>query len=82
MTAKERIEVKELLHDILSGWQARTDSQIEVTNNSLSNIEVHLEKINGKVSEHEKIININLPHNISLCPQNAIINDLKTSMIM
>ena len=40
-----------------------------------------LDKITTKVDEHEKIITVNLPHNINLCPQREIIETLKENMI-
>lgn len=43
---------------------------------SLNKIDTHLEKLNGKVAEHEKIINQNIPHNISLCPQQETIVEI------
>lgn len=76
MTNKDRNEIKDMIHDILSGWHSETVAREEVTNMNLDSIKEHLKKINGKVSEHEKIINVNLPHNIALCPQRKIIMDL------
>ena len=77
MTQKDRSEIREMIHGILSGWHATTTAQNDITNASLGDIKDHLIKINGKVVEHEKIINVNLPHNIALCPQKDIIEELK-----
>jgi hypothetical protein len=77
MTQKDRSEIREMIHGILSGWHATTTAQNDITNASLGEIKDHLVKINGKVAEHEKVINVNLPHHIALCPQRDAIEDLK-----
>lgn len=74
-------EIKDILHDILGGYQARNESALETINISLDKIDKHLEKLNGKVAEHEKVINVNLPHNIALCPQADNIKSLQENMI-
>ena len=81
MTIEERGEVRDMIHDILSGWEANTVAREEITNISLVKIDKHLEKINNKVAEHEKTINTNLPHNISHCSQTEIIKTLTDNMI-
>lgn len=81
MEAEERKEVREMLHDILAGWQATNVAQAEITNLSLGEIKEHLAKLNGKVAEHEKVININLPHSVQHCPQTKVIENLKENMI-
>ncbi len=40
-----------------------------------------LDRLNGSVAKHEKIINENLPHNIAHCPQADIIEDLTKNMV-
>ena len=81
MTHLDRTEVRSMINDVLMGWHSDTVSREVLTNIALDKIEKHLEKINNKVSEHEKIININLPHNISLCPQVVTIKKLEENMI-
>ena len=44
-------------------------------------IKGRLDKLNGSVARHEKIINENLPHSVNHCPQVGVIEDLKRNMI-
>ena len=81
MTQKDRSEVREMIHDILSGWEANTTAREEITNITLLSIDKHLEKINGTVAGHDTIIAANLPHNITHCPQAETIQVLKANMI-
>ena len=81
MTPKDRTEVREMLHDILSGWQAANTAQADITNAGLKKIDDHLTKLNGKVAEHEKIININLPHTINACAQRDTITEIRDNMV-
>jgi tetrahydromethanopterin S-methyltransferase subunit B len=81
MTQQDRGEVREMIHGILSGWEAATVAREDLIGVSLKNIEEHLGKINGKVSEHEKIININIPHSIDKCPQKDTIKEIRDNMI-
>lgn len=70
-----------MLEDILSGWKKGYEGLAISTNTSLISIEKHLEKLNGKVAEHERIINQNLPHNVSHCSQVETIRELQDNMI-
>lgn len=81
MTTRDREEVRTMLEDILTGWRQGYENHISHTNLNLEKIEKHLEKLNGKVAEHEKIIDQNLPHNISHCPQSGTIKNLEDNMI-
>jgi len=81
MTQKDRTEIRDMIHDILSGWQAGTISREEVTNVSLKNIDGHLARLNGSVIEHSKLINENLPHSIAHCLQAKDIETLKENMV-
>ena len=92
MTQKDRSEVREMLHGILAGYQAMNESAIVVTNVKLENIDnslsegmggVHkrLDVLNGKVAEHEKTINIHLPHSVARCAQNGTIQAIRDNMI-
>jgi hypothetical protein len=51
-----------------------------VMQQSLNKIDEHLGRLNGKVAEHEKILNINIPHTIDRCPQNDTIMGLHDGM--
>jgi len=77
MGPEERSEVREMIQSTLSGWHEATVQREKLINISLNSIDAHLEKLNGKVSEHEKIINQNIPHTIALCPQAKTIEELK-----
>ena len=44
-------------------------------------IKGRLDKVNGSVARHEKVINENLPHTIDHCPQSEVIKDLQDNMI-
>ena len=81
MTQQDRGEVREMIHGILSGWEAATIAREDLIGSSLKNIETHLAKINGKVAEHEKILNINIPHTIDKCPQKGTIQEIRDNMI-
>ena len=81
MTKDQRDQVREMLHDILSGYHAKVDAQNTVTNAALEAMNIHFDKLNGTVAENRKIINENLPHSIIKCPQAKAISDLKENMI-
>jgi hypothetical protein len=44
-------------------------------------IKGRLDKLNGSVARHEKIINENLPHGVNHCPQVKVIENLKDNMV-
>jgi hypothetical protein len=81
MTKQDRSEVREMIHDILSGWQAATIAREDVTNEALKNINDHLGRINGSVGRHEQKINDNLPHTIANCAQKTTIEEIRDNMI-
>jgi hypothetical protein len=54
---EEKKDLKEYMHTCMAGYHAKVDAQNLITNNTLKNIEDHLKSLNGKVAEHEKIIN-------------------------
>ena len=88
MTDKERTEVREMIHGVLSGWQAGTIAREEVTNIHLKNINDHLGRINGSIAEHKKILSEheiiiaeNLPHKKVNCVQADVIQELHDNMI-
>jgi hypothetical protein len=81
MEKGDRDEVREMLHDILAGWQAATIAREDVTNEALKNINDHLGRINGSVGRHETIIVENLPHTIAKCAQKETIQEVRDNMI-
>jgi len=81
MTQKDRTEVRDMIHDILSGWEAKTESREEIINLNLIDIKDHLKKLNGTVASHTRIIADNLPHTIVHCPQAEIIEKLNNNMV-
>jgi hypothetical protein len=81
LESKDREEVRTMLHDMLAGWQATTVAQNDITNLTLREIKDHLKTLNGKVAEHEKAINVHLPHTIQHCPQSLIIKSLEQDMV-
>ena len=81
MDKDQREQVREMLHDVLSGYHAKVDAQNTITNDALIRIDKKFEKLNGSVAEHGKIISDNLPHNVALCPQAKTIESLKENMI-
>jgi len=44
-------------------------------------VKARLDKLNGSVAKHEKIINEHLPHSIDHCPQVKAIEGLQENMI-
>lgn len=56
MTAEDKVEIKSFIHDALSGYVARVDSQNEITNLKLANIDAHLQKQNGRLGKAEEAI--------------------------
>lgn len=77
MEPEERSEIREMIHGALEGYVHDVMQQNTMTNLSLSKIDKHLEKLNGKIVEHEKIINENLPHGIIHCSQTKNIEGIK-----
>jgi len=81
MTQKDRTEIREMIHGILSGWEAATVAREEVTNVALKNIGEHLGRLNGSVAKHEEKINGNLPHTVANCAQKETIQEIRDNMI-
>ena len=81
MDKDQREQVREMLHDVLSGYHAKVDAQNTITNDALIRIDKKFEKLNGSVAENRKVINENLPHTIDKCPQTEVIESLKVNMI-
>lgn len=81
MDAEERAEVRQMIHDVLSGWQARTESYMETTNGELKGIHSQFERLNGTVRTHQTVIDQNLPHTVAHCTQAPTIKKLEESMV-
>lgn len=74
---EDRDEIRIMLHEVIDPWQKEVEKRDKLINIALNNIDSHLDKLNGKVAEHEKAINIHLPHTIQHCPQVELINRLE-----
>ena len=81
MTQRDREEIRTMLHEVIDPWQNVVDRNDRETNIALNNIDNHLDKLNSKVAEHEKVINVHLPHTIQHCPQSAVIKVLEQDMV-
>ena len=81
METQERQEVREMIHGVLSGWEAATIAREELLNVNLTGIKEHLVKLNGSVAKHEGIINGNLPHTIVNCAQKDIIQEIRDTIL-
>ena len=81
MTQKDRSETREMIQVTLAGWHDSTVEREKLIYLSLNNIDSHLEKLNGKVSSHEKIILENLPHSIDHCPQTPVIKEIRDAVL-
>jgi hypothetical protein len=81
MDAQERAEVREIIHGILSGWNARTESYMITTNNSLNNIDTHLKTLNGTVAKHQTTLDQNLPHSEVHCVQKDKIEEMGETLV-
>lgn len=57
------------------------DRMFASIDNNLVEIKGRLDRLNGSVARHEKIISENLPPSIDHCPQAQVIDDLKRNMI-
>jgi hypothetical protein len=81
MDAQERSEVREMIHGVLSGWEAATIAREDLINANLEGIKDHLKRLNGSVSKHEQLISDNLPHTIAKCSQTETIEKLKEALV-
>jgi hypothetical protein len=89
MNAEDRLEVREMLLDILSGPLEKINGQYRLVSNQLSNIEIQTTKTNGNVTEIDvrlKSVEIKvakeIPHTIVGCPQAEIIEELKSEVLV
>lgn len=57
------------------------DKMFKAIDENFKAVNARLDRLNGSVARHEKVINENLPHNIAHCPQAEKIEDLEKNMI-
>ena len=88
MTPADRKQTREMIVDVLAPFVKQIEGRDILMNATLNNmdgklekIDVHLGKLNGKVAEHEKIINTVGEERLKGCIQRAVIEELKNSMI-
>ena len=75
------VQDKELINEKFTGLTTLMNAQFSAMNTTLEGINDHLVKLNGKVAEHEKIINTHLPHKINDCVQSETIQEIRDSMV-
>ena len=81
MDTEERREVREMFSDMLKSYHSEMIAQGQLTNLSLNSIDHRLDKLNGSVARHEKIIIENLPHTIANCAQKTVIQEIRDNTI-
>lgn len=81
MTQGDRTEIRDMIHGILSGWHAETVAREDVITISLNGINKRLDKINGTITEHGKIISENLPVTEAHCSKSSTIDELEKAFI-
>jgi len=78
---EDRDEIRAMMHDVIDPWQKESAKADTLINIALNNIDGHLDKLNSKVAEHEKIININLPHTVQHCPNVELIKTIEQEQL-
>ena len=84
MTQKDRTEVRDMIHGMLSGYQAGITAQNDITNLTLGEIRDHLKILNGTVKEHaEKISDLKIKNDLHIteCPAMDKIDHLEKEMV-
>ena len=84
MEKEDRTEVKEMLHDILSGYQALNESAFAVISSHLETIKEQTIKTNSRVNKSEDRLNaleVKEASHIVTCPQAAKIDKIKESLL-
>jgi len=77
MNAQDKIEIKEILHDYVSGVMARVDSKFEIIDIKLDNIYDQTKKTNGRVTVLEDKEN----NRMSTCPNVSKIRVLEDNAL-
>jgi len=75
------VQDKELIEEKFSGLTTLMNAQFAAMNTTLEGINHRLDKLNGKVAEHEKLINQHLPHKINDCVQADTIIEIRDNMV-
>lgn len=70
-----------MIQSTLAGWHESTVEREKLIYVSLNNIDLHLDRLNGKVAAHEETILKNLPHTIAHCSQSKVIQQIHDVMI-
>lgn len=88
MTAEDRKQTREMIIDVLAPLIEKIEGRDILMNVSLNNIDGRMEKIdshlvtlNGKVAEHEKIVNTVGEERIRGCVQKGIIQEIRDNMV-
>jgi hypothetical protein len=75
------VQDKELIEEKFSGLTTLMNAQFSAMSTTLDGINHRLDKLNGKVAEHEKIINRHLPHTMNDCTQVNTIKEIRDNMV-
>jgi len=81
MTTADEKKTRQIFADLVAPHLIMQANDVKQTNIALLHIEEHLEKINGSLGNHEKVINENLPHTIANCAQKDTIQEIRDNMI-
>ena len=65
----------------IDGLITLMNAQFKNVNGNLEDIKTHLKTLNGKVAEHDRAINVNLPHSIKDCAQSDTIQEIRDNMV-
>ena len=81
MNVADEKKTRQIFTDLIAPHLVTQASDIKQTNIALFKIEQHLEKINNKIEDHDKIITENLPHTVAHCSQIETIKKIRDNMI-
>ena len=81
MNAADHKETRAMISDVLTPWLKASEDREKNIYLALNNIDRHLDKLNGKVSEHEKTILQNLPHTADHCAKANVIDEMHDAII-
>ena len=72
---------KQLIEEMFRGQTRYLNAQFETIQDSFDKVNNRLDRLNGKVAEHEKVINQNIPHTVNHCAQTGVITELRDNMV-
>ena len=75
------LQDKQLIEEMFRGQTRYLNAQFETIQDSFDKVTTRLDKLNGKVAEHEKVINQNIPHTVNHCAQTEVITELRDNMV-